>query len=314
MTGFFINIKWVIDMSNAWQTVYIKQCDSMRLKWNQLEINKVTEKIYVPLEDIQMIILEGKTSITTSLLSEFSKYNIVVVVCDDLYLPTGMYLSYANYHRSAKRACEQILWPQEMKALAWKSVVVQKMKNQMKYAKYKNIDASRVIAMHDFIIDTQPYDKTNREGHVAKLYFNSLYGKEFTRDLPILENAAMNYGYSIIRALMARIVVGQGFMPVLGIFHSNEYNAFNLVDDLMEPYRPLMDYWLDLTIFGKYNFMSYEVRTTIIDFINQPIYVNNQKSTIDESMKKYVNSFVKSMQNKDMKYLIEIDIDNFIGA
>ena len=124
----------------------------------------------------------------------------------------------------------------------------------------------------------------------------------------------MNYGYSIIRALMARIIVGQGFMPVLGIFHSNEYNAFNLVDDLMEPYRPLMDYWLDLTIFGKYNFMSYEVRTMIIDFINQPIYVNNQKSTIDESMKKYVNSFVKSMQNKDMKYLVEIDIDNFIGA
>ena len=82
----------------------------------------------------------------------------------------------------------------------------------------------------------------------------------------------------------------------------------------MEPYRPLMDYWLDLTIFGKYNFMSYEVRTMIIDFINQPIYVNNQKSTIDESMKKYVNSFVKSMQNKDMKYLVEIDIDNFIGA
>ena len=60
--------------------------------------------------------------------------------------------------------------------------------------------------------------------------------------------------------------------------------------------------------------MSYEVRTMIIDFINQPIYVNNQKSTIDESMKKYVNSFVKSMQNKDMKYLVEIDIDNFIGA
>ncbi|MCB5955767.1 type II CRISPR-associated endonuclease Cas1 [Enterococcus sp. CWB-B31] len=297
----------------SWRTIHIKESEYIRLKLDNIEIAKEGEKYYVPLSDIAIIILEGNdTVITTKLLSAFSKHNIIVIICDDKYLPTGMYMGYGNYHRSAKRVQQQVIWAEEQKDLIWQYIIKQKISNQIAFASYRDIPQERLEMMIEFYSKVIPGDKNNREGHAAKVYFNSIYGSDFTRDDYCLENISMNFGYAIIRSAIARIVTGQGLMTMIGVFHCNEYNSFNLVDDLMEPFRPLMDYWIHKHIIGKSEYLSYESRLKIIDFINQPIKYKATKSTVDQVMLKYVTSFVKSMETSDPEVLHEIQLSDFM--
>lgn len=298
----------------TWRIVHIKESEYMKLKLDNLEISKKGQKYYIPLSDISILVIEGNTSVTTKLLSAFTKNNITVVICDEKYLPTGLLLNYGNYHRASKRALQQTLWEQQSKKEVWQIIVGQKIKNQIEFSRFKQVSDDRLEIMVNLYHQLTPGDETNREGHVAKVYFNSLYGMEFTRDDYCLQNIAMNYGYAIIRAAIARLTVGQGLMTMLGVFHCNEYNSFNLVDDLMEPFRPIMDYWLDKEIYHNHEYLSYESRLKIIDFLNQPMRYKSTKSTVDQVMNKYVNSFTKAMMNNAPEEVYEISLQDFMEA
>ena len=299
----------------GWRIVHVKDGDILKLRLDNLEIHKKDNKIYIPLSDITMVVLEGnRTTITTKLLSSLSQNNVGLVICDDKYLPVGIYLPYRQYHHYSKRVIKQSQWTKEQKGQIWKNVISQKMNNQLAYAKFAGVDSDRLELMQDLISNLVVGDTTNREGPVAKVYFDSLYGKTFTRDDDDLINAAMNFGYAILRSCMARIVVGNGLVTMLGIFHRNEFNSFNLVDDLMEPYRPLMDYWVNkYVIDDKKDYLSYEARLKIIEFMNQKIQIQNKKMTIDNSMQEYVASFVAAMDEQDPSLLLNIGLNNFIG-
>jgi len=299
----------------GWRIVHVKDGDVLKLRLDNLEIHKKDNKVYIPLSDITMVVLEGnRTTITTKLLSSLSQNNVGLVICDDKYLPVGIYLPYGQYHHYSKRVIKQSQWTKEQKGQIWKNVISQKMNNQLAYAKFAGVDSDRLELIQDLISNLVVGDTTNREGPVAKVYFDSLYGKTFTRDDDDLINAAMNFGYAILRSCMARIVVGNGLVTMLGIFHRNEFNSFNLVDDLMEPYRPLMDYWVNkYVIDDKKDYLSYEARLKIIEFMNQKIQIQNKKMTIDNSMQEYVASFVAAMDEQDSSLLLNIGLNNFIG-
>ena len=298
----------------GWRIVHVKEGDILRLRLDNLEVRKKETKVYIPLSDITMIVLEGnRTLITTKLLSSLSQNNVGLVICDDKYLPVGIYLPYGQYHHYSKRVIKQASWTADLKGMIWQKVIEQKMNNQVDYARYSGVEASRLLLMEDLIKDLLVGDTSNREGHVAKVYFDSLYGKSFTRDDDNVINAAMNFGYAIVRSCMARIVVGNGLVTMLGIFHRNEFNSFNLVDDLMEPYRPLMDYWINEFVITDQDYLSYESRLKIIEFMNQKIMIQNKKMTIDNSMQEYVASFIESMEEHDPELLIKIDLNNFVG-
>lgn len=299
----------------GWRIVHVKDGDILKLRLDNLEIHKKDNKVYIPLSDITMVVLEGnRTTITTKLLSSLSQNNVGLVICDDKYLPVGIYLPYGQYHHYSKRVIKQSQWTKEQKGQIWKNVISQKMNNQLAYAKFVGVDSDRLELMQDLISNLVVGDTTNREGPVAKVYFDSLYGKTFTRDDDDLINAAMNFGYAILRSCMARIVVGNGLVTMLGVFHRNEFNSFNLVDDLMEPYRPLMDYWVNkYVIDDKKDYLSYEARLKIIEFMNQKIQIQNKKMTIDNSMQDYVASFVAAMDEQDPSLLLNIGLNNFIG-
>ncbi|WP_338233082.1 type II CRISPR-associated endonuclease Cas1 [Companilactobacillus muriivasis] len=299
----------------GWRIVHVKDGDVLKLRLDNLEIHKKDNKVYIPLSDITMVVLEGnRTTITTKLLSSLSQNNVGLVICDDKYLPVGIYLPYGQYHHYSKRVIKQSQWTKEQKGQIWKNVISQKMNNQLAYAKFAGVDSDRLELMQDLISNLVVGDTTNREGPVAKVYFDSLYGKTFTRDDDDLINAAMNFGYAILRSCMARVVVGNGLVTMLGVFHRNEFNSFNLVDDLMEPYRPLMDYWVNkYVIDDKKDYLSYEARLKIIEFMNQKIQIQNKKMTIDNSMQEYVASFVAAMDEQDPSLLLNIGLNNFIG-
>lgn len=301
----------------SWRTVYIKDSETIRLKLDNIEVLKNGDKIYIPLSDIETIILEGQdTVISTRLLSKLSKNHILLIICDQKYLPTGIYLEYGQYHRSAKRIHEQLNWDESLKEEAWRNIISQKMDNQINLAKYLGVSADRLDLMNSLSKNIKQLDFTNREGHVAKVYFNSIYGQEFSRNIECIENMAMNFGYTIIRSFIARCLVANGLVTSEGLFHSNEYNQFNLVDDLMEPFRPIVDYWIITRILDKEaDHLTYEKRLKIIDLVNQPMFtMDHKKSTLDQIMKNYINKFIESMNNKVIDNLYQINLDDFILA
>ena len=247
----------------TWRIVHVSQSEKMRLKLDNLLVQKMGQEFTIPLSDISIIVAEGgDTVVTLRLLSALSKYNIALVVCDNEHLPTGIYHSQNGHFRAYKRLKEQMDWSQKQKDKAWQIVTYYKINNQEDVLAMfeKSLDNIRLLS--DYKEQIEPGDRTNREGHASKVYFNELFGKQFVRvtqqEADVI-NAGLNYGYAIMRAQMARIVAGYGLNGLLGIFHKNEYNQFNLVDDLMEPFRQIVDVWVYDNLRDQ-EFLKYEYR------------------------------------------------------
>lgn len=298
----------------AFRTLFIKNGDRLKLKLDNLEIQKNGESYFIPLEDIENIVLEGnQTTITTLLLAKLAEYNIDVIVTNREFLPNGLFLSMGNYHRASKRAMWQANWSEEEKLSTWQTIVKQKIQNQMYVLERKQSPEERVEQLYTMAQEVQYGDKTNREGQAAKVYFNTLYGIHFNRELDCIENTCMDYGYSVLRAQVARSVVSQGLLPMLGIFHRNEYNAYNLVDDLMEPFRPLMDWYIQsFVISEKPQYLTYEIRLKLVDFLNQHILINGKNVYMNQAITDFVISFIHAMETGEVGQLNPIDLRDFL--
>lgn len=286
----------------TWRVVHVSQSEKMRLKLDNLLVQKMGQEFTVPLSDISIIVAEGgDTVVTLRLLSALSKYNIALVVCDNEHLPTGIYHSQNGHFRAYKHLKEQMNWSQKQKDKAWQIVTYYKINNQEDVLAMfeKSLDNIRLLS--DYKEQIEPGDRTNREGHAAKVYFNELFGKQFVRVTQQEEdviNAGLNYGYAIMRAQMARIVAGYGLNGLLGIFHKNEYNQFNLVDDLMEPFRQIVDVWVYDNLRDQ-EFLKYEYRLGLTDLLNAKIKYGKETCSVTVAMDKYVKGFIKYISEKD---------------
>ena len=286
----------------TWRIVHVNQSEKMHLKLDNLVVKKHGEEFVIPLSDISMIVAEGgDTIVTLRLLSALSKYNTVLIVCDNEHLPTGIFHSQNGHFRAYKKLQNQIGWTQDQKDKMWQIVTYFKINNQQDVLSMfeKNIEAIQLLA--DYKDHVELGDRTNREGHAAKVYFNELFGKQFTRvtqqETDVI-NAGLNYGYAIMRAQMARIVSGYGLNGLLGIFHKNEYNQFNLVDDLMEPFRQIVDVWVYQNLRNQ-EYLKYEYRLQLTNLLNAKIKYGKEVCTVTGAMDKYVKGFIKCIDEKE---------------
>ena len=286
----------------TWRIVHVNQSEKMHLKLDNLVVKKHGEEFVIPLSDISMIVAEGgDTIVTLRLLSALSKYNIALIVCDNEHLPTGIFHSQNGHFRAYKKLQNQIGWTQDQKDKMWQIVTYFKINNQQDVLSMfeKNIEAIQLLA--DYKDHVELGDRTNREGHAAKVYFNELFGKQFTRvtqqEADVI-NAGLNYGYAIMRAQMARIVSGYGLNGLLGIFHKNEYNQFNLVDDLMEPFRQIVDVWVYQNLRNQ-EYLKYEYRLQLTNLLNAKIKYGKEVCTVTGAMDKYVKGFIKCIDEKE---------------
>ena len=286
----------------TWRIIHVNQSEKMHLKLDNLVVKKQGEEFVIPLSDISMIVAEGgDTIVTLRLLSALSKYNIALIVCDNEHLPTGIFHSQNGHFRAYKKLQKQIGWTQDQKDKMWQIVTYFKINNQQDVLSMfeKNIEAIQLLA--DYKDHVELGDRTNREGHAAKVYFNELFGKQFTRvtqqETDVI-NAGLNYGYAIMRAQMARIVSGYGLNGLLGIFHKNEYNQFNLVDDLMEPFRQIVDVWVYQNLRNQ-EYLKYEYRLQLTNLLNAKIKYGKEVCTVTGAMDKYVKGFIKCIDEKE---------------
>ena len=201
------------------------------------------EDMCVPLEDINCLVLEhAGIMISSGVLQRLSENGCLVYICDEKHLPSTVVLPIARHSRHFKMLTAQLAITKPRQNRIWQQIVKQKIANQamcLKLCGKKNADQ-----LYNMTKKVQSGDKTNVEAQAAALYFKSLFGNDFTRGDDNGINAALNYGYSILRGHISRSIVCYGFEPSLGINHHSQLNNFNLADDFIEPYRAIVDYFV----------------------------------------------------------------------
>ena len=194
----------------------------------------------VPVEDIGFVLLENQQiSITMPLLNALADNNAAVIVCTDKMMPNAMFLNLDSNSVQGERYRDQISASEPLKKNLWKQTIEAKIRNQAALLDKLDKDGSQ---LKPYWQNVKSGDADNREGIAAKIYWDALFGDDFMRYRNgASPNEMLNYGYTVLRAAVARSLMGSGLFPAFGIYHRNRYNAFPLADDIMEPYRPFVD-------------------------------------------------------------------------
>lgn len=194
----------------------------------------------IPIEDIGFVVLEHQhTDISLPLLNALSDNNVAVILCGNDFMPNAMLMNLDSNKTQGESYRTQIEASEPLKKGLWKQIIEAKIRNQAALLNKLGKDGDRLKPCYT---NVKSGDSDNREGIAAKIYWSELFGNGFIRLRDGVEpNNLLNYGYTLLRAAVARSLMGSGLFPAFGIFHRNRYNSFPLADDIMEPYRPYVD-------------------------------------------------------------------------
>ena len=279
----------------SWRTVVISKRAKLDLHLNHMVVRgEETTKIF--LGDISVLIIETTAvSITACLLNELIKQKIKVIFCDEKRNPASELVPYYGSHDTSDKIRIQIKWTEELKQLVWTEIVTEKIRQQA--CVLKALDLPQHILLEQYISQIKPNDASNREGHAAKVYFNALFGLDFSRSMDMPINAALNYGYTILLSAFNREITANGYITQLGVFHDNIFNPFNFASDLMEPFRPLIDaavYAMQPEKFEREEILK------IVNILNKKIYINEQEHYVNNAVKIYTRSVFDALNEKDI--------------
>lgn len=225
------------------QTLIFSNPVSLSLKYNQLEITfKDTGEIITrPIEDIGIVMIENPmVHITIPLLNALANNNVGVVFCDNKFMPNSMLMPLETNTIQQEIYRTQFEASQPTKKRIWKDIIENKIRNQSVLLDKLGLDGN---LLKPYYMNVLSGDSDNREGAAAKVYWKQIFGEQFIRNRNgSPPNSLLNYGYTILRAAVSRALLSSGLFPAIGIFHRNRYNAFPLADDVMEPYRPFVDF------------------------------------------------------------------------
>ncbi len=288
-----------------WRTVFISSGQKMRLENKHLIVEGLDKSISVPIDDLYSVVLENpKMSLSAYLIDALSSNNIHVVLCNDKHMPSSIILPLNNHYRILNVLRKQMALNKDFKDNLWKKVIRSKINNQALVLRLLTVDEKVVNHLDKYAEEIQDGDISNREGLAAKMFFRSIYGANFIRFADGTINDALNYGYAIIRSAITRTLVSYGFNCVLGIHHVGETNPFNLTDDLMEPFRPLIDYWVVLHNDELVESLSRNNRAELVGIVNKNIMIDNKRSRIRYAIDRYIRSFVTAIEQDNTERMI----------
>ena len=279
----------------SWRIVVISRRAKLELKMNYLVVRD-NEVKRVHLSEISTIIIETTAaSLTTSLLCELSKRKIKVIFCDERRNPSSELIPYYGAHDTSGKVREQVGWRSETKSMIWTEIITEKIRNQARVLDEFKKEESKLI--FSYIPQILLRDESNREGHAAKVYFNALFGMDFTRTADNATNATLNYGYSILLSAFAREIVSAGYITQLGLFHDNQFNQFNLASDLMEPFRQLVDRKVYLIRPDEF---SKEEKIEMINILNMTVEIAGRRQYVNNAIKIYCKSVFEALNEEDI--------------
>jgi CRISPR-associated protein Cas1 len=202
----------------------------------------------IPIEDLGMVILEHPhITLSVNLLELLVENQVAVLTCNSKYMPTGLFLPMEGNSEQTERMRTQLASSAPLKKQLWQQTIKAKIHNQARVLERLNVGSTRLDNLKEKVLSGDP---KNCEAQAATFYWGQIYGGKFVRSRdPETPNAQLNYGYAILRSIVARALTASGMFPSIGIHHKNKYNAFCLADDIMEPYRPYVD-WMVLHLPG----------------------------------------------------------------
>lgn len=287
----------------------------LQIKNQQLLID-AGEEIQIPLEDINCILIENQTvTLSAYLLQKLADMGIVLYVCDEKHLPNAVLLPMVRHSRHFKILKYQMEAAKPLQKRLWQQIVIQKIKNQALCLELLGREgAKELFAM---CREVQSGDRTHVEAKAAAFYFKSMYGIGFSRGNDHIINSALNYGYAIVRGLIARSIVCYGLEPSIGVFHCSELNSYNLADDLIEPFRPLVDLYVSqhYDISEIDSVLTPEAKRGIFGIINFDMDVKGEKRIISNCVDMLAASYSSALQERrtdlDLPELIQLQVHRY---
>jgi len=275
------------------RTLYFGNPCSLQKRDLQLVIAYLEEgkdSVTVPIEDIGLMVLDNpQISMTNALIMSLNENNTAVISCDSSHLPFGLMLSMYSHHAFTEKLGDQIEASLPLKKNLWQQTVIAKISNQAALLKAKGMGIEK---MEYYVRQVKSDDSTNVEGRAAAHYWDCIFGDmSFVRQrYGEPPNNMLNYGYAILRAIVARSLIGSGLFPTIGIHHRNKYNPYCLADDIMEPYRPFVDSLIlnmleeieppeELSPTIKKDLLKIPVIDVIIDGSRSPLMIAVQRTT-----------------------------------
>lgn len=263
------------------------------------------DTIKVPFEDISVIIINHyEILISKNVFEYISKFNISLIITDEKQQPTGLFVPFFANVQQTSIINKQANLKQTLKGNLWKSIIKAKITNQNLVLEGHGINSLR---FKKYISEVKYNDNTGIEAQSAKMYFNLLFGKNFKREQQGTEdtlNIFLNYGYSILRSIIARSITGTGLHPALGIWHHNQYDPMPLASDLMEPLRPFVDNMIYKYIKNKNDYkFNKEFKEYIARIIIQPTIIKDKAQILDNAVNIYVSSIKNIIIEKNKPYI-----------
>ena len=286
----------------GWRTVIVNKNCKLSYKNDYLIIRSDNLKM-IHLSEINVIVIEnGMVSITSYLINELANKKIKVIFCDEKHNPSCEIMPYYGSFNTSKKILNQTKWEQSKKDEAWKQIVKYKIYNQAMLLKKLEIEEYKKLL--EFEEQVENADKTNREGHAAKVYFNLLFGKDFIRGREDNTNISLDYGYSILLSILNRDIVSKGYITPLGINHKNEFNQFNLSSDLMEIYRPLVD---EIVYNNRELAFDKEFKYKLIDLYNRVIIINKKEQYLSNAIPIFIASVFDFLENNEESKILNYE-------
>ncbi len=279
----------------SWRVVVVENQAKLDYKMGYLVVRGI-ETSRVLLDEMAVLIIENPAvSLTGILIEALTEKKIRVVFCDRKRNPIAELVPHHGCHDSASKIRRQITWEQTTKDIVWRDIVSEKIRKQADFLNELRL-TEQANMLSNYVGQVELADATNREGHAAKVYFNALFGMDFTRSADVPTNAALNYGYSLILAAFNREVSANGYLSQLGIFHDNMFNHFNLACDLMEPFRVIVDrevYRMRPHIFEQ------EEKRTLLTILSGKVIIDSQCQVLMNAIKIYCKSVFDAINDKD---------------
>ncbi|GAB6689245.1 type II CRISPR-associated endonuclease Cas1 [Streptococcus uberis] len=278
----------------GWRTVIVNTHCKLTYKSNHLIFKDASRTEMIHLSEIDVLLLETTDIVlSTMLIKRLVDENILVIFCDDKRLPTALLIPYYGRHDSSLQLSKQISWDEAIKADVWTTIIAQKIINQSLF-----LGASGFYEKSQSIMDLyhglENYDPSNREGHAARIYFNTLFGHDFSREQDNNINAGLDYGYTLLLSMFARELVVTGCMTQFGLKHSNQFNQFNFASDIMEPFRPL----IDQIVYENRSASFVQIKRHLFSIFSNTYHYNGKEMYLTNIVSDYTKKVVKSLNNQ----------------
>lgn len=290
---------------SAFRTLFLSTPAKLSLLDNHLCITQdKQDKVKIPLSDILCLILESpQITLTNALLNALAQHKIIFYTCDNAHLPSGIFIPFLGHYRSLSVLQTQIALKNQRKAVLWQQIIKVKITNQATLLQM--CDKEQWRNLEHLAKSVNLGDSTNNEAKAAAIYFKALFGADFSRKTQIFEdskigtiNAALNYGYAIVRGMIVRSLCTSGLNPALGLFHSNQFNTFNLADDVIEPYRIFVDSMVVQMCESGLEEFNLEHRLSLTNILNISVRIEDKFYPLSRAVIVSVQSLVRCIEGE----------------